>query len=379
MKVALLVPRLAGGGAEFVAVQWAIYLRDHGINVTVVTTHGTDEERAGLAVVNLDATSFGARVLQLRHHVADAGYDVLVSLMPHWNVLALLAVLGRGRRAPTVLISGRNAESALRPSQDRTYRYELRLARALYRRADGYIAISHPVAAEAAARYGIASSRIWVVPNPATAKLARGAADRRATRRGHDGVFGRSVTLTVPARLMPQKCPEVAVEVAALLSRQYGVSACVDYFGAGPEQQRVAAAAAALGVQVCFKGWVDCWFDETAADAVVLLPSAAEGFGNVLVEAAGVGIASVASSRALGVADAIVPGVTGALAMGSSTVDFATAVLEAMNLTPVRPGQWLERFSPEESGRKLLQVLHDSTSWNGPAVASQPLSTTAHR
>ncbi len=108
---------------------------------------------------------------------------------------------------------------------------------------------------------------------------------------------------------------------------------------------------------VRFRGWVTAWFDEAAADAVVLLPSVAEGFANVLVEAAAAGIPSVTSSRALGVADAIVPEVTGIFAMDSRPESFAAAVDRARQLTPVDAGAWFSRFAPEHSGTKLLEVI----------------------
>jgi glycosyltransferase involved in cell wall biosynthesis len=347
VRLAILIPRLSGGGAEFVAGQWASYLRAQAHSVTIVTTHGG----ADPTVVALGSTRFVSRVGELRRHLQQAGYDVVLAMMPHWNVLALLAAAGRPKGSPAVVISGRNVESALRSSQGLSYRLELLLAQVLYRRADAYVAISHPVAAEAAAAYSIDPERIWVVPNPATGKVSV----RPPGVRGP--ATTSSVTLTVPARLVPQKRPELALETAAVLRNHHGVQAAVAYFGRGPEEAALRAAALRLGVPTVFHGWVPDWFDRAAPDAVVLLPSAAEGFGNVLVEAAAVGIASVASSRALGVADAIVPNVTGVLTMGTTAEELAVGVTQAMALNPVSAPQWLQRFSPEESGEKLLHVL----------------------
>ena len=106
-----------------------------------------------------------------------------------------------------------------------------------------------------------------------------------------------------------------------------------------------------------FRGWVTSWFDESAADSVVLLPSVTEGFANVLVEAAAAGIPSVASSRALGVADAMVPNLTGILALDTAPDSLAEAVTRAVDLTPAAAGAWFDRFSPAESGARLLQVI----------------------
>lgn len=350
LSVALLVPRLTGGGAEYVACEWADHLRSRGHQVTLVTTHDGDEPAAH--VHRLVAQGFPARVRELRAHVRASSYDVLVGLMPHWNLLALLAVPGTGTDAPAVVVSGHNVERALRSVPGRRKAGESALARLLYRRADAFVGVSHPVVAEAASEYGLRPEQLWVVPNPAGGKRPV-----HSSARGHGPHDARTVTLTVPARLVAQKCPTLAVETAARLTSAHGVRARVEYFGDGPLEPAVREAAARLDVEVSFRGWVTAWFDEAAHDAVVLLPSAAEGFGNVLVEAAAAGIPSVASSRSLGVADAIVPYVTGVLAMTSDPSDLAEAVESAMLLTPVSATGWLRRFSSEESGERLLRVL----------------------
>ena len=293
LTIGILIPRLGGGGAEFVALQWAVHLRDQGHQVVVITTHGGSETHDQLTVTALRAGSFLARVSELRRHVAAGGYDVLLSLMPHWNVLALLATTGLAPR-PAVVISGRNIETTLRTTQSTMYQLELMMSRVLYPRADGYVAISHPVAAEAASRYRLPIERIWVVPNPATGKT-QDLVPRRASEL-------RTVTLTVPARLVRQKRPELAVETAAILRDRYGVRPRSSISGTVPRSEPSASWPSAMGSQVDFRGWVTAWFSEVAADAVVLLPSTAEGFGNVLVEAAAAGVPSVTSSRALGTA-----------------------------------------------------------------------------
>ena len=366
VRVAILLPSLSGGGAEFVAVQWAQHLARTGHHPTLLTTHEPDASHPDVPVVALTASSFPARVRALRSHVAGAGYDVLMGLMPHWNLLVLLATRGLAG-APATVISGRNVEAPMRHLHGLPYRVELGLAHALYRHADAYVAISHPVAAEAAGTYGLDPDRVWVVPNPATGKdPARAAAARAASGSGDP----TSVTLTVPARLVPQKRPLLAVETAALLRERDGLEARVDFFGRGPLEAEVRSLAARLGVPVTFRGWVTSWFDEAEPDAVVLLTSVAEGFANVLVEAAAAGIPSVASSRALGVADAIVPHVTGELALGSDPADYADAVLRARRLAPVSAPAWLERFSPSESGTALVQVLRNVS---GPRGKTRPV------
>ena len=87
------------------------------------------------------------------------------------------------------------------------------------------------------------------------------------------------------------------------------------------------------------------------------------------------GIPSVAASEALGVADAIVPGITGELARSGSPADFADAVERAMCLDLSGIDRWLRRFSMQESGLILEHVLLDRLGRRQERTAS-PSSVT---
>ena len=131
----------------------------------------------------------------------------------------------------------------------------------------------------------------------------------------------------------------------------------VSVFGDGPLLDTVTQHAQAQNVELRHHGWVEDWFEHCGGDAVLLLTSAREGFGNVLVEAAAVGVPSVAASEALGVADAVVPGLTGELARSGDPADFADAVERARSLNLTGIDRWLQRFSMEESGLTLEHFL----------------------
>ncbi len=355
--VALLVPKLSGGGAEFVAAEWAKRLEKSCAAVTVISTHAPDGADAQTSrEIRLKAKNFSERILELRKVLRRDRPDVLVALMPHWNVLALLA--SRGLRTK-VVISGRNTESVLSRAVGGSLKTEMALAKGLYRRADGYIAISHPVAAEAIAKYGLDPDRVWVVPNPATAKIDEAQATAARDKRAAGEQPARCIAITVPARLVRQKQPLLAIDTAVEL-RKHGVEAVVDYFGDGPMRAEVTKYAKHHDVNVHLRGWVDNWFEECATNAVVLLPSVAEGFGNVLVEAAAFGVPAVVCSRTLGAADAVVPGVTGELTLDHSPPSFAAAVLRARGLRPGGIEGWLRRFSPSTSGENLERALEQT-------------------
>jgi glycosyltransferase involved in cell wall biosynthesis len=248
-----------------------------------------------------------------------------------------------------VVISERNVPSVLLKQQGLSQRVQLRLARLLYRFASSVVAISHPVAADLVAAFSVDPAKCTVVPNPATAKLG---ADRPARHKGS----GESLTLVLPCRLVPQKDPLLLSAVAEVLARR-GRQVSITVFGAGPLEEQLVREAERAGVPTDLAGWQEEWFRHCPPGSVVCLPSHVEGFGNVLVEAAAMNVPVVTMSSALGVADAVVPGVTGYLSATRDAEEFADLVEAADRLPAWDVDGWLDRFSPEASTTTLERVL----------------------
>jgi glycosyltransferase involved in cell wall biosynthesis len=373
LRISVVVPSLSGGGAEFVARTWAEWLRGQGHEVAMVLTNGPDSTRpapVGVTVIGLD-TSAGpvGKVHQLRSFVAEWGPDVMVSLQAFPNLLCIALRLSlRARTRPLVVISERNLVSLGVRGAPVKHRLKVWACRRLYRFADAVVAISHPVAGELVSGFGVQTEKCAVVPNPAIAKVLT-----RTTplRRG-----AGPVELVLAGRLVEQKRPQLVVDTAAELNRR-GTPAVVSVFGDGPLRAAMTERAAARGVELRHHGWVDDWFNHCGSDAVFLLTSSREGFGNVLVEAAAVGVPSVAASEALGVADALVPGLTGELARSGSAEDFADAVERARFLDLAGIDPWLQRFSVQESGQILEHVIMKWLDGRRHGRAARPVQLAA--
>ncbi|WP_345801563.1 glycosyltransferase [Microbacterium sp. AZCO] len=364
LSLLFVIPSLHGGGAEFVARTWMAWLVERGHTVSVVTTSGKDTGTylpKGVHAYSVAKAKghFGkARAVSDLFRVTKA--DVAVSLQAHANLILLTAgLLARGG-APKIIVSERNLVTLGLDGSSRSHRVKIWFARKLYPRADHVIAISHPVAGELVAGFGVKGERMTVVANPATAKVAT------RERVSREPGIGDGLQIVLPCRLVTQKRPTLAIDTAAELASR-GISAEVISFGGGPLLDSMNAAAEKTGVTFVDKGWVEDWFSHFAPNAVVLLPSNREGFGNVLVEAAAVGVPSVAVSGALGVADAIVPGITGELALTDDPADLADAVVRASALELGNIDSWLDRFSVDSSGRDLERVLELVTSRDGTA------------
>jgi glycosyltransferase involved in cell wall biosynthesis len=355
-RILFVITSLHGGGAEFVARTWMGWFIARGYEVSVVSTgSATDPEflPEGVSAHTLRGKKGHlAKAQALAGVIKDFAPDVAISLQAHPNLLLLTAAkLVPKAQRPRILISERNLVSLGLPGSSVSHRAKIAAAQRFYGTADHVIAISHPVAGELVAGFGVKGDRITVVANPATAKVVAGSGTA-ARRVGSD----RGIQIVLACRLVTQKRPLLAIAAAAELARR-GVEVEVVSFGGGPLLADVTAAANAAGVTFVSHGWVENWFEHFADNAVALLPSTREGFGNVLVEAAAAGYPSVAVSGALGVADAIVPGITGELALSADPVDVADALLRASELTLTNIDPWLQRFSVESSGSDLERVM----------------------
>ncbi len=145
----------------------------------------------------------------------------------------------------------------------------------------------------------------------------------------------RTLHLLLPMRLVPQKRATRAVEAAALL-RAEGRDVRVVCFGKGPLVDELTRYAADRDVPLDLPGWTADWVASAPENAITVLPSYREGFGNVLVESAMGGIPSVAVSNSYGAADAMVPTVTGELAFSGDPVDIADAIRRVRGLDAER-------------------------------------------
>ncbi|MBN9212180.1 MAG: hypothetical protein BGO45_03675 [Microbacterium sp. 71-36] len=349
MKIVFLVPKFSGGGAEFVARQWMEHFASHGDQVIAATTNlkSGDPRPDDIRIVDVSGSATKS-VRRLRDLLVRERPDAVMALMPYWNLLAVFATRGM-KDGPRVVISGRNMATHLRGSFGISYRVKQWLARRVYRWADEFVAISHPVAGEAIALYRLNPARVSVVLNPSL----KGTAEQASRVVEHSA----PLALVAPARLVHQKRPHLVIETAAACRERHGVEAEAHFYGIGPLTDDVAVLAERLGVVAHFHGWAADWSERLPANAVVVLPSLSEGFGNVLVEAARVSVPSVVTSRALGVADAVVPGITGVLVAGDSPGEFADGVVEAASIPPTAYEGWLRTFTKERSGDALRSRL----------------------
>ena len=355
MKVLLVVGKLGGGGAERVALSWVQGLVGRGHDVRVLT-HVVDEAGTGYngAVTHVVLGSKLARWTRLpmaiRAAIQRERPDVVLSVLDFCNscsVLATWSLSPRGGR-PRLVLSEHTVMSLYLRSQGWSGVVRHQLGRLLYRRADAVVAVSHAVATDLLATYRVPPERVVVLPNPVTLPSRRRTPDAPPA--------ARPLEIVYVGRLIRDKRPDIVLTTVAEL-RARGRACSVVFIGDGPMREELATQAGTLGVAAHFAGWRKDWRDAAGSSDCLLLTSPVEGFGIVLVEAADFGLPCVAPSTALGVVDAVVPGLTGVLARSGRPDDLADAVLEAAQLRVNPPEAWARQFREPAITAAIERVL----------------------
>jgi glycosyltransferase involved in cell wall biosynthesis len=330
-----------GGGAEQVAQHWASSLTRLGL---IVEMAFLDETKGVAGAYSLGhegmLKAFGTgsrdRARALRSLIKRRDYKYVLSLLTYPNLLCLLA--GWHIRETRVIVSEHNVPSILLRGGSWKHIAQLYLAKVLYRRARGVIAVSHATATDLRSNFGVRGVALSVLPN-----ALFGTPAPKPSRRLIDESL--PIEIIVPGRLAKQKRPDVALASLSWLVR-HGYNARLHFVG-DPYRDYDASSIPDDGVVV--SGWDSNWSSSAILrpNTVVLLPSEVEGFGNVLVVAASVGLPVAAASASLGVSDAVLPGITGYLASVDTPEAIARAVLAAHSIEEIPPNisGWIELHS----------------------------------
>lgn len=298
-----------GGGAERYAqtVSAGLAARGHDVTFFCAMHPGAApvEEVDGFRIVRQGGrtTVYPAALRALRRAVREQGdYDVVVDVqngLPFWSPLAVrtpvVSLVHHVHReqwpvvfGPIVARLGWFLESTVSPRVYRGHRYVTVSGRSRDELID----------------LGVKADDISVIHNGTDRPMALG-----VPRAAHP-------TIVVLGRLVPHKRVELAIEAAARLRHRHA-GLRLRIVGDGWWHERVAAHAEAHGVSdlVDLLGYVDevTKHRELSSAWIQLAPSAKEGWGLNVVEAASHGVPTIAHHGAGGLSESVVDGVTGVL------------------------------------------------------------------
>jgi glycosyltransferase involved in cell wall biosynthesis len=351
-RIAVIVDSLGDARASRVARERLRWFADAGYDVTVIPLSASRPSEdaplpAAVHVHPLGAVQGAAsQVRGIRDLLTRSPVDVVLALQTGPNLVAVAATRLLSPQPLLVLTELDLLSSGLaRPG----LASRLRTARAkrVYRHADLVVSSSHSIGAELSSGFGVPASRSLVVPDPVTLHPDAGIAKDAETD---------IVRIVVAGDIVPNARPHLAI-LAARELRAGGVAAEVHATGDGRLSGALTALAKRWDVPFVLHDGRTSWQSTLTSRSVVVVLDRSVGLGCELVEAAALGVPSVGVSTALGVADAVIPGITGELALDSSPEAIAEAVSAASRLDVRDIGAWLDRFSPAASGATLERAI----------------------
>lgn len=352
----IVSPGFNGGGAEEVASRWAIGLQQRGYQVIKFELNKvnsyTGKRRKRFDKFYNFFPSWLNEILILRFFLQKSGVKLIISLLPLTNLKVWMATLHLSNK-PHIIFSEHSIPSELVKTQSIKDRVITPIAWKIYRYADFLIVPSHAAAANLLAISSISSEKVKVIFNPAIESVL----DPNRIRNDNSNSV---LKILVAGRLVKIKEPLKAIEVSNILRNQFNIPSDIHYIGKGPMKDEIKSYAENLDICITFHDWTSDWSTFLKSPSVLMHCSKIEGFANVIMTAANHRIPTVAYSGALGVADAIIPGITGILVEQNDPIFFAQAIAKVKDLKLDKIDLWLREFtisSAAESIEKLIGSL----------------------
>jgi glycosyltransferase involved in cell wall biosynthesis len=320
-RILLLITDLRIGGTPTVVRELALRLgRDKSASVAVACLDRwgavADQIRAG--GVHVTALGTGSKrdpriFLRLVDLIHRERFDTVLSFLVHANAMAAGASFFCRRT---------RFLQSIQTTQPWP-RWHWMLQDLAARRAEMVVVPSPSVAAAAGEWAGISMDKIAVIPNAVEVGEFVGVKNKEPSPRPSPGVPGEGEKVGFIGRLDPVK--RVGDLVAAVASMGEDVS--LHIYGEGPERGRIEQQIEQLGLgeRAILHGEVTGAAAALAQIDLLVLPSVAEGFGLVLIEAMVAGVPVVASN-APGIRDVVTDGENGLLAPPCNPRELARAI-----------------------------------------------------
>ena len=372
LKVCFVIPSLAGGGAERVAVQVLNALDGDRWERSMYLFARSGPFLGDVApAVRLESAGTSSRVGRwrgLRCFVRRARPDVVVAFLSYLSVLTATRAARVGTR---VIFDVETPVSAF--LTDSEYRWSGRWNRRLFSAAmrigcalaDLIVATSRGVAEDLVDSFGAPSARVHVVPNPVDLPAVAAAAQEPLDRTIR--ALWKPPVIVAAGRLAEAKNYPLLIDAFALLRERMPASLFI--LGKGDEESalRQMIQVRGLGDVVHLCGFQTNPWKYIARADVFALTSRYEGFGNVVVEAMACGVPVVATSSP-GTRDIVSSGVDGLLVERHEPAAVADALARVLT-----DGELRTRMT-ETARRKVERYRIESVALTYDRVLTEALA-----
>jgi glycosyltransferase involved in cell wall biosynthesis len=337
LPLLLLITDLEIGGTPTVVRELAIRLNrengagGNGVTVACLSRWGpvADQLReAGVAVIAFDAS--GAKDLfattrRLISLIRSERFDTVFSFLIHANLVAAIA----SRFCPDVRFL-----QSIQTTQP-TPRWHWKLQSLVHHAAEKII-VPSPSTAQAAMDWAdVPAEKIVVIPNAMDSECGCGTGGPPVSSKNenHGRPARATATIGFIGRLDPIKRIPDLLQAVTMLDAGFHL----EIFGEGKDRPRIESEIARRHLQsrAILHGAIARPNDALRSIDVLVLPSAAEGFGLVLIEAMAAGVPVVATDVP-GIRDVVKDGVTGLLVPVASPIKLAEAIRRVFNDVALR-------------------------------------------
>lgn len=359
--ISIYTNRLAGGGAERIIVTLLHEFVSRNLKVDLVLNQSSgyfiSQLPPEVRLIDLDVLlPLREAIPKLIKYLREERPKAMLTTM-HPYIEAALIAKKLSFTSTRLIIREANTLSLNAPKTQDKARWSPFLAKFLYPWADEIIAISEGVAEDLVKVAQISNKRIQVIYNPAITpnlkRMAQISLDHPWFSHGEPPVI-----LGV-GRLEPQKDFATLIKAFALVSLKQPCRLVL--LGQGSQHENLQELAIELGVdnKIAMLGFQENPYQYMARAAVFVLPSAWEGFGNVVAEALALGTPVVCTNCQSGPAEIINQGKYGWLVPVGDDRTMANAILEVLYTNERRTvdTEWLEQFTVDYAARRYLDLL----------------------
>lgn len=334
-RIALLIPVLAGGGAERVMVNLAQALVSEGVSVDMVVLRAEgdylEEVRgmSGVRLVVLGCAKSTTSALAIARYLKRERPFAVISALYTLTLSCIVAARTSGYRGTVIATVHNTLSTDIATGARLLDRLWLNAIRLVMPRADAIVAVSSGAADDLARTAGIPRERVEVIFNPVVSPRMYLRSLEAPTHRWLAQAGDLPVIVGV-GRLTPQKDFATLMRAFHLVRQQRPARLLI--LGEGPERPALERLALELGIadHVELPGFEANPYAALANSAVFVLSSRWEGLPTVLIEALALGVPVVATDCASGPREILDGGRIGPLAPVGDEEALSGAILSQL-------------------------------------------------
>jgi len=359
-KIAIFLPSMVGGGAERVmkALAGEFVAKGYAVDLLLAQAEGPylNEISGDVKVINFDKRHILSCVFVLSGYLKENQPKVLLSALSHANLVAIWAKWISGTKTK-VVVSEHNSLEMTRKNIYRRREILLPvLMKIFYRWADHIVAVSEGVRNDLIALVGISPESVTTIYNPiGFSKLEKDAGETH-----HPWLTGtRTPVVLAVGRLTRQKDFITLIKAIDIASKSMDLFLII--LGEGEDREKLldVIEERQLNDIVDMPGFIERpeFFYENAS--VLVLSSAYEGFGNVLIEALAFGTPVVSTDCPSGPAEILGNGKYGKLVPVGDAEAMASAIIQTLSEEPDTEllKDRADDFSADKIAQQYLQVI----------------------